>query len=95
MRKLVTSSVVVLLAALSIGVASAQPYAKITRADHCNRQQQKFADEITEHAEAKRAAEAKVPQKKTIEFWADNQQAQCTSSRLDRQTQTRSLYKES
>ncbi|WP_246765212.1 hypothetical protein [Aminobacter sp. SR38] len=78
MRKLVTSSMIVLLAALSIGGASTQPQAKgtVTRTDRCNRLQQQFTDEIAEHAEAKRAAEAKALQKKAMKFCAGNQQAQ-------------------
>jgi len=78
MRKLVTSSTIVLLAALSLGAADAATQTKgtITRTDRCNKLQQQFADEITGHAEAKRAAEAKALQKKAMKFCAGNQQAQ-------------------
>lgn len=69
---------IVLLAALSLGAASAQPLAKGTtsRIDQCNRLQQQFAHEITEHAEAKRAADAKALQRKAAKFCAGKRQAQ-------------------
>lgn len=78
MRKLATSSTIVLLAALSLGAASTQPQPKgtISRTERCDRLQQQFAQEITEHAEAKRAAEAKALQKKAMKFCAGKQQAQ-------------------
>lgn len=78
MRKLVTSSMIVLLAALSLGAADAstQTTGTITRADRCNRLQQQYADEIGQHAKAKRAAEAKALQKKAVKFCAGKQQAQ-------------------
>jgi len=78
MQKLGTSSMIVLLAALSLGAAPAQPLAKGTssRIDQCNRLQQQFSHAITEHAEAKRAAEAKALQRKAVRFCAGNRQAQ-------------------
>ncbi|PSJ60990.1 hypothetical protein C7I85_11805 [Mesorhizobium soli] len=68
---------VVLLAALSLGATSEQPLAGTTsRMDQCNRLQQQFAHAITEHAEAKRAAEAKALQRKAAKFCSSKRQAQ-------------------
>ncbi|WP_378948900.1 hypothetical protein [Mesorhizobium sp. ANAO-SY3R2] len=78
MRNLVISSTVVLLAALSLGSAEARPHGSRTnaRTEQCNRLQQQFTHAITEHAEAKRAAEAKALQKKAMKFCAGEKQAQ-------------------
>ncbi|MDH6233411.1 dihydrodipicolinate synthase/N-acetylneuraminate lyase [Mesorhizobium soli] len=77
MQKLGTSSIVVLLAALSLGATAEQPLAGTTsRIVQCNRLQQQFAHAITEHAEAKRAAEAKALQRKAAKFCAGRRQAQ-------------------
>jgi hypothetical protein len=78
MQSVVTSSTIVLLAALSLGAATEQPLAKemTPRVEQCNRLQQQFSHAITEHAEAKRAAEAKALQKKAAKFCAGKRQAQ-------------------
>ncbi len=78
MRNAVTSSMIVLLAVLSLGAADANQQTKgpVTRTDRCDRLQQQFADEINKRAEAKRAADAKALQKKAMKFCAGNQQAQ-------------------
>ncbi len=78
MRSCVNSSMIVLLAALSLGVASGQSVAKGTtpRIEQCNKLQQQFAHAIAEHAEAKRAAEARALQKKAARFCAGKRQAQ-------------------
>ncbi|NGN44254.1 hypothetical protein G6N74_24595 [Mesorhizobium sp. CGMCC 1.15528] len=78
MRKLVTSSMIVLLSAFSLGAATEQPMAKspVTRTDRCNSLQQQYANAITNHAEAKRATEAKALQKKATKFCAGKEQAQ-------------------
>lgn len=77
MRNLVASSTIVLLAAVSLGAAATQPQTKsISRTDRCNVLQQQFTHAITEHAEAKRAAEAKALQKKAMKFCAGDEQAQ-------------------
>ncbi len=78
MRKLVTSSTIVLLAALSLGAATDQLMAKspVTRTDRCNSLQQQFSTAMTNHAEAKRATEAKALQKKASKFCAGKEQAQ-------------------
>jgi len=69
---------IVLLAALVLGAAATQSLARGTtsRADQCNQLQQQFSHAITEHAEAKRAAEAKALQRKAVKFCAGNRQAQ-------------------
>lgn len=78
MRKLVTSSTIVLLAAFSLGATGTQPQSKgtISRTERCDKLQQQFTHEVTEHAEAKRAAEAQALQKKAMKFCAGKQQAQ-------------------
>ncbi|ODT07134.1 MAG: hypothetical protein ABS58_08565 [Mesorhizobium sp. SCN 65-20] len=78
MRKFVTSSTIVLLAGLSLGAASVGMTATrtITRMDRCNSLQQQLTEAISDHAEAKRAAEAKALQKKALKFCAGNRQAQ-------------------
>lgn len=78
MRKLGIGSIIVLLAALSLGSAEARPHGSRTNAriERCNRLQRQFSDEILEHAEAKRAAEAKALQKKAMKFCAGDKQAQ-------------------
>lgn len=78
MQRVVTSSTIVLLAALSLGASAGQPLAKATtpRIEQCNRLQQQFSHAITEHAEAKRAAEAKALQRKAAKFCAGKRQAQ-------------------
>lgn len=69
---------IVLIATISLGAAEARPHARrtTTRTEHCNRLQQQFNHAITEHAEAKRAAEAKALQKKAMKFCAGDKQAQ-------------------
>ena len=78
MRNLGISSTLVLLAALSLGTAEAHPHTgrTNTRTERCNRLQQQLTHAITEHAEAKRAAEAKALQKRAMKFCAGRQQAQ-------------------
>lgn len=78
MRKLGIGSIIVLLAALSLGSADARPHGSRTnaRTEQCNRLQQQFAHAISEHAEAKRAAEAKALQKKAMKYCAGDKQAQ-------------------
>ncbi|QND54227.1 hypothetical protein HB779_14415 [Phyllobacterium sp. 628] len=48
----------------------------LTRSELCSRLQQQTQQAITEHAVAKRAAKARVLQRKAIKFCASNKQAQ-------------------